>query len=259
MTYNSSDTPAFQQQGSKSLLAPSLTSSRICIILLSVFIIAIGFLLFILYANKDLNRNRLSTQEQISTSSPIVPPPSPTSLPLAKIKEGYKQISYHYKSLGFSFLYPEEYEVHMGWRITISKWSTGEGKKIFIGDIDFVSNTQLLPREPEKILSFEEHAADRALASCAADSPMGSIYCPEILRSKPFVSNNGVQGIEMYLKEVSKNYHSEGTTTSEREKGPIYVFELPKWTNEIRSLMFTLGEKSEVTKFKEIVESLKWE
>ncbi|MBU1092276.1 hypothetical protein KJ836_01200 [Patescibacteria group bacterium] len=85
--------------------------------------------------------------------------------------------------------------------------------------------------------AFDQYVIDEAKNSCAADGPMGSLYCDDVIEQE-IIQVNNIIIYKVILEEVHEDYISD--TTSKRTKNPIYMFRLNKMNHSDKSIKLLL-------------------
>lgn len=124
--------------------------------------------------------------------------------------------TYRSERYGFSFQYPEEYDLmeYTPTRIAV-------GHKTELG-FDSVADIALMEGEADAVQSFEEFVLDQARLSCDADGPTASISCTEVKSLSAFGTSAGVTGQKFYLNERTHTFADD--RFEDRDKGPYYTF-----------------------------------
>ncbi len=135
--------------------------------------------------------------------------------------------TYRDDKLGFSFSYPADYTL-TNLLESRSGFVSGVLKQ---GKADIVVEAKDLADYPSEWLSqgrksFVDAATAIAKLMCDADGPDGSRSCPEVLRQSTFGNRNGLECLEIELREVVTESEPRHFTT--RTKGPVYAVRIPR-------------------------------
>ncbi|OHB02875.1 MAG: hypothetical protein A2920_00325 [Candidatus Zambryskibacteria bacterium RIFCSPLOWO2_01_FULL_43_17] len=141
-----------------------------------------------------------------------------------------KPILYRSEIYGFSFSYPEGYELTVE-----SPEKISVGRKNIRGIETLVEISLVKSGDDTGIQSFEEFVLDGSRELCAINHALLSLSCTridDIVRIAPFMSDAGTNGQVFYLKaEVKEN--TTGKTLGKR-RGPFYTFNTsPSTPNEM--------------------------
>lgn len=161
-----------------------------------------------------------------------------------EIKELKKEISdlktslgsktYTNKLFGFEFDYPEDYSFKESDPVTPTFILLGkktDQKTIWLVEVSVNPDTDYA--------SFNEYVVNLARNHCAADGPMGSVYCTDIIQQKPLMNKNDISGYEIYITEVFDFYQENERKIEEKMRGPIFIFELSQ-KDFFRAIYFEL-------------------
>jgi len=159
--------------------------------------------------------------------------------------------TYKNEEYGYEFKYPQEYFLKEVLGIEGTPTGTLLLRKTEAKETEwlievFVEGDIIDPLYDTSKMSFIEFAVDRIRAYCAADGPMGSIYCTDVISQEKIINDQGIEGYKIYITEVDERYQKGKTVTSKRTKGPIFAFDISKQTGA-RGIFFQLtglGEKN---------------
>lgn len=82
-------------------------------------------------------------------------------------------------------------------------------------------------------MSFEEYTERAVLSACAADGPGVSILCNQVTKRAEITTNNGFDGYQLFINEVTLTYEQDKEIRKERTKGPIYTLNIPEDTSQL--------------------------
>lgn len=136
------------------------------------------------------------------------------------VPEAPKPLSYASAQYAFSFSYPASLALEEYTPNYVSLYDETTDPRTLIVNVSVE-----LSREYDQASStFAAFAEARAINYCAADGPTGSIWCTKTTRSEPFAGSSGASGTVIYLEMMKRM----GTTTTMREAGPFYIFDITK-------------------------------
>ena len=102
-------------------------------------------------------------------------------------------------------------------------------------------------RDPTKI-SLEEFSYNQIKLMFDADGPNGSTYASGVVKKRRFLNKNGLDTLELYVKEVSDHLLTvEGNQNviTKRVRGPFYAVLISQPNESYRVLFFKLCEEGE--------------
>ena len=153
--------------------------------------------------------------------------------------------------LGYIFEYPSNFSIREITYATLF-YPPSEEKNILIApniEAQPISNTY---NDSE---NFETNIIRIASDFCAADGPMGSMYCPkEGITLKKFKNKYNVEGYEVYRVEIHESYLGTGSKTEQRETLFVYKLDVP----DNFMLMFTASTPEINNEMKEITETFRY-
>ena len=172
-----------------------------------------------------------------STNSGPASSPSSTVSPTEKVVEKVKEnklATYTSTKFGFSFDYPSNYTFTESSPIYLLIEKMGGEQYNWTYKVDVEND---IMQGPEKTVDkpFKEFIFDRLMIGCAADGPGSSIRCDIVTKSEPFLSKSGIEGLKVYLNQVS----THGKDIEHKEIGPFYAFDTAKQSSrKARAIVF---------------------
>lgn len=74
---------------------------------------------------------------------------------------------------------------------------------------------------------WREFMLERAMVSCDADGPDGTVYCQGVKSERAWKTNSGLRVIELYLHRVQERYEQPNKVTT-TQVGPIYAVDISR-------------------------------
>ena len=149
--------------------------------------------------------------------------------PNAPQEEVQEVTAYENADHGFSLSYPSSLDIIEYTDDMAAIGTLIEGGIASIAEV----RVQIVEGAPGE--SFAEAAARDLANLCAADGPDGSFSCDGIDSVRPFSTDSGMLGAELYLKGTLTTFSTEATQAV--RKGPYYAFALSSGTTVTKVLI----------------------
>lgn len=127
---------------------------------------------------------------------------------------------------GYSFSYDTSYKLEAYVPQYVSLYDESTDPRTGVVDV----SVDIANAEDGGFDSYESYIQDRAKVYCAADGPHGSLRCTKVTRKEPINTALGLTGTVFYLELEARI----GTTTTMREVGPFYAFDVSQNVPESR-------------------------
>lgn len=138
--------------------------------------------------------------------------------------------TYESDKYGYSLEYPKNYVIndspdYPGHQANLLFRKANAGKYDWIISINMEKDLD--------DMSFEEYTERAVLSACAADGPGVSILCDQVTKRAEITTNNGFDGYQLFINEVTLTYEQDKEIRKERTKGPIYTVNIPEDTSQL--------------------------
>jgi len=133
--------------------------------------------------------------------------------------------TYHDQRYGYTISYPAGYLLKnskSGGYFTLFH----EGRRVIAAGVEGLDETgkKELERSPDR---WREFLLNRAIHSCDADGPDGSVYCTGIAKEQVWQSAGGLRVMELYLRRVEERFGPPAQRRTDTV-GPIYAVDISR-------------------------------
>jgi hypothetical protein len=154
---------------------------------------------------------------------------------------------------GYALRYPAGYVLEApgtGTYITIRK----DGRRVISAVVESPHESRKEKRQQSPD-GWKDFILERAMVSCMADGPDGSVYCDRIARQRSWQNSSGLRVIEFYLRQVDERF-GPPRTRSMSTVGPVYGVDISR-PGYVLGLLVGSGHEFPVTpEDKQLVEKI---
>lgn len=215
-------------------------------ILFAIIIISLGTMLGVALYFLTFKKPSPIAMISVPTSVPTPKPsgslvPNPTPEPSLEIDTN-DWLTYRNEKYGYEFHYSLDYILKEVGNNYLLLRKTGNKEIVWPISVTIKNNRS---DTNDFKLTFREFTIELIISSCVADGSDTSIYCTKATEIKPITNKNKINGYEIYINEATENVLSN--KISNRVKGPIFVMDISKQTNNLaRGIFFDFDDEKKI-------------